>query len=288
MKADQNELYYLVAFLSTMQPPRNYLHLESMDRAASFIEANFRRYGLEPAQQNYQIGDHKYCNIIASYNPEAKQRLIVGAHYDVFGEFPGADDNASAVAGLLETARLISHEQPELEYRIDFVAYSLEEPPFYGSGAMGSAVHARSLAEQKVPVLGMICYEMIGYFSDEPGSQRVPYSEMEADFPDQGNFIVLVGLQTEKEFVYRILDNMRSSSSTVPVLTTLFSTDDIVLAGMSDHVSYWEHGFKALMINDTSFFRNPNYHTAGDTIDTLDFTRMGEVVTAACRAVTGF
>jgi hypothetical protein len=126
---------------------------------------------------------------------------------------------------------------------------------------------------------------MIGYFSDELGSQRVPYQEMEADFPDQGNFIVLVGLEDQRAFVDLFCRAMQESCRVVPVYPVLFPADDIVLAGMSDHVSYWEYGFSALMVNDTSYFRNRNYHTAGDTADTLDFVRMADVVDGVSRAV---
>ena len=102
------------------------------------------------------------------------QRLIVGAHYDVCMDTPGADDNASAVAGMIETARLLIDENPQLDYCVEFVAYANEEPPFFGSDKMGSYIHAHSLNENHIDVLGMICYEMIGYFSDEPGSQEIP------------------------------------------------------------------------------------------------------------------
>src|SRR5207342_1395907 len=137
---------------------------------------------------------HLYSNIIASYNPKATKRLIVGAHYDVCGNQPGADDNASAVAGLLETARLLGENKPEIDYQIDLVAYCLEEPPFFSTQHMGSFVHAKSLHENKIDVIGMICYEMIGYFSDQPNSQPFPAPELAKIFPSTANFIIVVGI----------------------------------------------------------------------------------------------
>nr|GFC84151.1 hypothetical protein [Tanacetum cinerariifolium] len=113
------------------------------------------------------------------------------AHYDVCGEQPGADDNASAVAGLLETARLLQSQAATLRHRIDFVAYSLEEPPFFGTEYMGSAVHAQSLHDAGARVRAMLCYEMIGYFSDEPGSQQFPDAALAARYPSTGNFIIV-------------------------------------------------------------------------------------------------
>jgi Zn-dependent M28 family amino/carboxypeptidase len=285
MTADPGELRYHVEFLSGMTPPRSFRNPESLDRAALYIAATFERIGLDCQRQSYETEGVEFFNVAASYNPGAEERLIVGAHYDVFGELPGADDNASAVAGLLETARLITREGPDLDCGIDFVAYTLEEPPFYGSDNMGSAVHARFLAEKKIPVRGMICLEMIGFFTDEPESQRVPYPHLQGVLPDKGNFIVLVGLEDQRAFVDLFCRAMQESCRVVPVYPVLFPADDIVLAGMSDHVSYWEHGFSALMVNDTSYFRNRNYHTAGDTADTLDFVRMADVVDGVSRAV---
>jgi len=225
-----------------------------------------------------------YKNILASYQPEKSRRLIVGAHYDVCGNQPGADDNASAVAGLLETARLIAENQPEIEYRIDFVAYCLEEPPFFGSDEMGSYIHAESLRIDQVDVIGMICYEMIGYFSGEPGSQTFPFPELASLYPSIGNFIVVVGNNNCVEFGNQVF-NLMSKDSEVGV-EKIFLPAGSELAGLSDHRNYWQFGYPAIMINDTSFLRNPiNYHELSDTIDTLNFEKMKAVVDSAYQAI---
>jgi Zn-dependent M28 family amino/carboxypeptidase len=194
----------------------------------------------------------------------------------VCGEQPGADDNASAVAGLLETARLLQPQAATLKRRIDFVAYSLEEPPFFATEHMGSAVHAQSLHAEKARVRAMLCYEMIGYFSDAPGSQQFPDAALAAQYPSTGNFIIVVGKQGQEALTQQVQTLMRAHS-TIDVQRINLPTSQR-LAGLSDHRNYWHYGYEAVMINDTSFLRNPHYHEATDTIDTLDFERMAQVV----------
>jgi Zn-dependent M28 family amino/carboxypeptidase len=211
--------------------------------------------------------------------------LIVGAHYDVCGDQPGADDNASAVAGLLELARMVFEQQPALDYRVDFVAYCLEEPPFYATERMGSFIHAKSLYDANVDVIGMICLEMIGYFSDEPNSQPYPIPELAAFYPSVANFIIVVGIEQYASFSEQV-HWLMSYNSGIDVQIIIFPTPDM-LADMSDHRNYWQFGYNALMINDTSFIRNPHYHEPTDTIETLDFEKMTEVVNSAYKAVVG-
>ncbi|MEL6847968.1 MAG: M28 family peptidase, partial [Bacteroidota bacterium] len=220
-----------------------------------------------------------------SYQPHKTKRLVVGAHYDVCGDQPGADDNASAVAGLMETARMVFEAQPELDYRIDFVAYCLEEPPYFGTEHMGSYVHAKSLADDGAELIGMICYEMIGYFSDEPGSQPFPIPELAPYYPSVANFIIVVGIAEYLAFNQRVHQLMAEDAG-IDVQVIHFPEANS-LAGLSDQMNYWNFGYPALMINDTSFVRNPHYHQKTDTIDTLDFDKMTEVVNAAYKAVIG-
>jgi len=208
----------------------------------------------------------------------------VGAHYDVCGDQPGADDNASAVAGLLETARLLDAEKPRLRYRIDLVAYCLEEPPYFATEHMGSAVHAKSLHNGKVPVKAMICYEMIGYFSDQPGSQGFPDPALSRRYPNTGNFIVVVGKEGQEAFTAKVQSLMRAHSDIDVQSISFASTQG--LGGLSDHRNYWQYNYPAVMINDTSFLRNPHYHQQSDTIHTLNFEKMAEVVRGAYAAIT--
>ena len=286
ISAIEERLYHDVAFLTAIMPARNVYHPESLENAASYIESELRKANANPAQQTWQAGEQLYKNIIASYQPEKQNRLIIGAHYDVCGDQPGADDNASAVAGLLELARLLFENNPALDYRIDFVAYCLEEPPYFGTTDMGSYVHARSVYEEGTNVLGMISLEMIGYFSDAPGSQPFPSPELAKQYPDTANFIIVVGIEKFASFTNKIHQLMKQEAA-IDVQVIHFPTGES-LAGLSDQRNYWKFGYPALMVNDTAFIRNPNYHTQQDTIDTLDFPKMKAVVDAVYNALVNF
>lgn len=287
MKANRNNLYQHVEFLTQLRPFRNYLNLDSLEKVCDYLKAEFEKYGLVPSEQKFIVRGQEYKNILATYHADQSQsqrRLIVGAHYDVCGDQPGADDNASAVAGLLEIARMVAEAKPDVDYRIDFVAYCLEEPPFFATPEMGSYIHAESVAEFKENIIGLINFEMIGYFHEGP--QDYPIPGMEAVYPSQANFVVVVGLQEYHDFNQRVYDLMKEGAG---IDVQLIDDPRIEnLAGLSDQRSYWEFGIPALMVNDTSYIRNANYHQMSDDIDTLCFDSMQEVVMATYRAVVGF
>jgi Zn-dependent M28 family amino/carboxypeptidase len=282
-KAIQNRLYSDVKFLTELRPFRNYQNLDSLKNVVHYIKTVFLQAGLEVKEQKWMAMGNEYTNVIGIYNSQKSKRLVVGAHYDVAGDQPGADDNASAVAGLLETVRLIGENKPELDYAVEFVAYCLEEPPFFGTTEMGSYVHAKSLYDEKVDVIGMICYEMIGYFSDEPNSQTYPLPELASKYPSTANFIIVVGIEEYEGFNKKV-HKLMSENSAIDVQVISFENGGD-LAGMSDQRNYWKFGYQALMINDTSFIRNPHYHNLTDTIDTLDFPKMTEVINGAYNAI---
>jgi len=284
MCAKTERIYKDVQFLTSLKPARNFKNIASLEKAAAYIADEFEKTGASPEFQTWIADGQEYKNVIISYNPGKTQRLIVGAHYDVCGDQPGADDNASAVAGLLEIARLVFHEKPHINYQIDFVAYCLEEPPFFGSNFMGSYIHAKSLHDNKIDVIGMISLEMIGYFSDEPNSQPFPSQELAKLYPHTANFIIVVGIKKYANFNKKVYQLM-SGGSAIDVQVVSFPSND-GLAGLSDQRSYWKFGYKALMINDTAFVRNPNYHLKSDTIDTLDFKKMTAVIDSSYRAIT--
>ncbi len=285
MQADTSRLHRDVEFLTTIQPARDHLHVGSLEKAAAYIEEQFRHAGAEPVRQAWQAGGNTYHNIIATYNPQGKLTLVLGAHYDVAGDQPGADDNASGVAGLLEIARMLFTQKPPLEYRIEFVAYCLEEPPYFGTDLMGSYIHAKSLKDANTDVIGMISLEMIGYFSDEPESQPFPDPELAKIYPHTANFIIVVGVEEHAAFAGQVHQLMKKDAS-IDTQLIVFPVKE-GLAGLSDQRSYWRFGWPALMVNDTAFIRNHNYHTKGDTIDTLDFPKMAAVVDGVYRAVVG-
>ncbi len=271
-----------VAALAGLDPPRSYRHHGSLERAAATIEDRFAEAGYEVESQAFTVRGTPYRNLIASVGPEKGDRLIVGAHYDVCGDQPGADDNASGVAGLIEIARLVRPHADRLRYRVVFAAYSLEEPPFFGTSHMGSRFHARTLRKQGVSVRGMISLEMIGFFTDTPNSQRFPFGPMRFVYPTTGNFIAVVGNLGSRRLVREIRRHMVGAGVGVESLAAPAWVPGISL---SDQSSFWRHGYRAVMITDTAFYRNPHYHLPTDTPDTLDYQRMAEVVKGVARAI---
>jgi hypothetical protein len=276
---NSNNLKSHVEFLTNIRPYVNYLNIQSMDKAAAYIKDNFEEYGLETKEQRFEVHGKEYKNIIGTINIENPIRIIVGAHYDVCGDQPGADDNASAIAGLLEVARITKQYASELNYRVDFVAYALEEPPFFGTEDMGSYLHAKGLHERGINIRGMICLEMIGYFTEEEDTQEYPVSLMKLFYPKTGNFIGIVGNFSSSSLVKEIKKHMKVASINVE---SLKAPSWIVGVDFSDHRNYWKFDYEAVMITDTSFYRNPNYHKISDTMDTLNFEKMGEVVRGIC------
>lgn len=283
MKEMPNKTLQHLEFLTAIQPFRNWINRESLLKASDYIDNEFREYGLKTNEQKWKVGNFEYKNIIAKYKPELESRLIIGAHYDVFSNQPGADDNASGVAGLLELARLVAKNQPILPYGIDFVGYCLEEPPHFGTKNMGSYIHAESLHESETIVIGMICLDMIGYFSNSENSQQYPPSNFTANLSKIGNYIAVVGLTQYGEFSQEIFSRM-SACNQIPVELINFPTND-GLAGLSDHRNYWHFEYNALMINDTAKFRNPNYHQLSDTVETLNIEMMNKVILAVYHAI---
>lgn len=284
ISVDKARLYRDVEKLCSVDPPRNYRNIDSLNHIADYIQKSFEEMGLVAMKQSYLANNEIYHNICASVAVEKPERIVIGAHYDVDGDQPGADDNASAVAGLLEIARLVSANKPDLKHRVDFVAFTLEEAPFFYTDSMGSAIHAKSLKEAEAKVKAMICLEMIGYFSDAPNSQQFPLEAMKLQYPSVGNFIAVVGKSGEESLVNEMKKWMVQSSA-IDVQSLCAPVELLNDITRSDHFNYWKEGYPAVMITDTSFLRNPNYHQASDQIDTLNFDKMVEVVKGVYQAL---
>lgn len=282
INVNKDRLYSDVKFLVYTPQPRNNYNISSLNIAADHILAEFKKTGGRVEEQKYKAAGKEYRNIICSFGPETGERIIVGAHYDVCDEQPGADDNASGVAGILEIARLLG-EQKDIKTRIDLVAYTLEEPPHFRKETMGSAVHAKYLHDNKIPVKAMISVEMIGYFSDEPKSQEYPLGILKLFYPTKANYIAVVGKIGQGRVTRKMKKHMRCGSEID--VRSINAPAAIPGIDFSDHLNYWRYGYDALMITDTSFYRNKNYHEKTDTIETLDFTRMAEVVKGIYNAV---
>lgn len=264
---------HLIALTKTEQY-RTYKNIDQLNNTAAYIESVFHQYSDSVYIQAYTVHGQVYKNIICSFGTEHKKRIIVGAHYDVCNNQEGADDNASGVVGLLELARLLKGQQ--LNHRVDLVAYTLEEPPFFRTAYMGSYIHAKSLADQHVDVYGMISLEMIGYFSDKKKSQSYPIGLLSLFYGNKGNYITLVKKFGAGKFARKFCGQYKSTKT----IRTKKFTAPPTLPGIdfSDHLNYWNFGFSALMLTDTSFFRNKNYHEPTDTLETLDLHSMAKVI----------
>jgi len=256
--------------------PRNFENTNVLDQVAAYIFSVFETYGDSTVYQNYSTQGRDYRNVITSFGPKNAPRIIVGAHYDVCGDQDGADDNASGVVGILELARMLKDQ--ELKYRIDLVAYSLEEPPFFRTADMGSYRHAEYLFNNDIEVYGMIALDMIGYFSDKKKSQKYPLGILKMIYGSKGDFITVVRKFKDGKFAtkakrkFRKTDYVNVKSFQAPAHLTGID--------FSDHINYWNFGYSAVFITDSGFFRNPNYHKAGDTLETLDKERLALVIDA--------
>lgn len=276
MEEIQEHLQAVVTFLARDIGQRSYRDLRELNRAAEYIEERFRAYGCTVLRQPVAFMGNTYYNISAEVKGTGTEDgiLIVGAHYDTVAGTPGADDNASGVAGLLELARHTAAHP--LKRTVRFVAFTLEEPPAFMTKHMGSYVYAKSIREEGVTVYGMISLEMLGYYCDRKECQYYPLSFFRWLYPAEGNFIAFVGNLSSASFTRKLKHTFRKASS-LPV-ESLNSVSLVPGVDFSDHRSFWHFGFPAVMITDTAFFRNPHYHAPSDRPETLDYRRMAQLI----------
>lgn len=281
-RADPARLREHLTFLTTTPQPRNYQHVAVLDSVAAYLGRHLRQAGARVEEQPYQADGRTYRNVIGSFGPVEGPRIVIGAHYDVCGNQPGADDNGSGVAALLELARLLG-QQGKLPGRIDLVAYSTEEPPYFRTPQMGSYVHAKSLHDAGVAVRGMVSLEMLGYYDERKNSQRYPVGALKAVYGSRGNYITCVRKFGDGAFANQFSRRFEDAAH----LPVKHFKGPAALPGVdfSDHLNYWAFNFPAVMITDTSFYRNANYHEPTDTIETLDFGRIARVVDGVLAAL---
>ena len=200
---------------------------------------------------------------------------MIGAHYDTRWQTPGADDNASGIACLLEIARSLKDQR--FSRTIRFISFANEEVPSYQRADMGSMYSAKRSFSRSELIVGMISLEMIGYYSDKPGSQQYP-SLQQQFYPDKGNFIAFISNLVSRDFQLNAISNFREQA--------LIPSEGLIAPEWversirwSDHASYWYYDYPAIMVTDTANFWNPNYHRISDSPETLDYDRMARVVT---------
>ena len=239
-----------------------------LETPVRYIESAFAAHGLASKRQTFESGGRNVSNVEVS--PSGPAAIVVGAHYDTVPGSPGADDNASAVAALIELAGLLGKER----LPIRFVAFANEELPYHMGPEMGSWVSARRSREQTEPLRGMISLEMLGCYRDEPGSQRYP-PPLSFIYPNRGDFIAFVGDVGARALVRQSIGLFRKHAR--------FPSQGVAAPAFvpgimrSDHASFRNQGFPAFMLTDTAYNRNPRYHKASDTPDTLDYERMARV-----------
>jgi len=283
--ADAARLETDVRYLAARTPSRTAHDVAALDAAAAWIGESFAAAGCAPRERRYEAFGQVYRNVVCPLGPQTGPLVVIGAHYDVH-KAPGADDNASGIAAILELARLIGEAKPALTHRLQLVAFTLEEPPHFRRETMGSFVYARDLAASGTPVKLMVSVEMVGYFSDAPGSQRYPVGALAWLYPDRGDFIGVVGRTLDRTPVGRVKALM-AAAIPLPVWSI---NAPVALAGIdfSDHRSFWQLGLPAVMVTDTAFLRNPNYHSTTDTPDTLDYRRLAQVVDGLYQVAVGY
>jgi Peptidase family M28 len=253
---------------------RNVNRSAQLDAAADFIEDSLGRTGFAARRDTYEVRGHACHNIEAEIRGTTPEIVVIGAHYDsVFG-CPGANDNGSGVAALLALARRFDGKTQGKSLR--FVAFVNEEPPFFQTEEMGSFVYAKRCKERGDKITAMISLETIGYFSDEPGSQKYPAPGFGLLYPNKGNFIGFAsdtqsrGLLRATVAAFRKTQKLPCEGASLPA--------GIPGIGWSDHWAFWQCGYPALMVTDTAPFRYPHYHEPSDTPDKLDYDRFALVV----------
>jgi len=280
-KQSAYQLRKMVEYLADNVGVRNYMYEDNLKRAADYIERQFKDLGYNVHNQTYEAKGQTFRNIIAELPGKSDKILIVGAHYDSCFN-PGADDNASGIAGLIEMARLLKDKK--FKSTIRFVAFTNEEPPFFMTEAMGSRMYAKKLKEDAEDISGAVVLEMIGYYSEAKNSQK--YLPLLGPFyPNKGNFIAITGNIQSKRLVKELKANFKKSTD-FPIVS-LVAPSFVPKLNYSDHWSFWQEGIPGVMVTDTAFLRNDHYHTDLDLPDDLDYQKMSVVVHGLAEAIAG-
>lgn len=254
---------------------RNVFRPDDLAAAASYLEANLRAAGRPVASQTFEAAGLAVRNLEIEHRGQSRpdEVIVVGAHYDSVIGSPGANDNATGVAAVLELARLLADR--ELPRTVRFVLFVNEEPPFYLTDDMGSVHYARRARQRGERIVAMFSLETIGYFSDDEGSQQYPFP-FRLFYPSQGNFVGFVGNLASRRLVRGALASFRRHAS-LPS-EGLAAPGWITGVGWSDHWSFWKQGYPGVMVTDTALFRYEPYHSARDTPDRILYGHLARVV----------
>ena len=250
-------------------------HRPALDEAAQYIARTLEGYGYAVARQPVKTESGEVHNIEAEVPGSALvgEIVLIGAHYDSVVGAPGANDNGSGVAAMLELARAFRQSKPERTLR--FVAFVNEEPPYFTGELMGSRHYAQRSKERGENIVAMFSLETLGYYSARPGSQRYPFP-LGLFYPSKGDFVAFVSNLRSRALLHQVVASFRRHaqfpSEAVAAPAFLPGVD------WSDHRSFWQEGYPALMVTDTALFRYPYYHTSQDTPDKVDYGSLARVV----------
>jgi len=271
-----------VAVLAGDIGERNVFRPAALRAAADYIRAEWANQGHEVASQWYEVQGVTTANLAIELRGKSKpdEIVLIGAHYDSVHGSPGANDNASGVAALLEISRDFSRFAPERTVR--FVAFVNEEPPFFTSKQMGSMVYAKAARDRGDDIRLMLSLEMLGFYSDRPGSQSYPLF-LGFFYPDRANFVAIVSNLSSRKPLHQLVHAFRDHSD-FPV-ESLAAFESVPGLGWSDQFSFWRQGYPAVMVTDTAFYRYPYYHTALDTPDKVCYAPMTRVVEGLRNAI---
>jgi hypothetical protein len=287
----RNELKVDVEKLGGEIGERNMIRYAQLKAAADFIEDSFSRARLQPRRDSYELNGRACDNIEAEIPGVSREIVLIGAHYDsVFGA-PGANDNGSGVAAMLALARRFAGKEserrlPQTPYKtLRFVAFVNEEPPYFMTSQMGSLIYASRCKDRADQISAMISLETIGYFSDAPRSQTYPAPGLGFLYPTTANFIGFVGNTRSRSLVRRVVKLFRQQGKLPSEGAALPSF--IPGVSWSDHWSFWQQGYPAIMVTDTAPFRYRHYHEPSDTPDKLDYDRFALVVSGMEKVIAG-
>ncbi|HOP41765.1 MAG TPA: M28 family peptidase [Geobacteraceae bacterium] len=271
-----------VAFMADTIGERTTFFPRGLRQAREYVGKHFETAGFTVLEQSYEADAQRVSNVCVEVAGSSRpdEIVVVGAHYDSPLNSPGADDNASGVAALLELARHFAQSSPVRTLRL--VAFVNEEPPFFQTELMGSRVCAREAKAKGEHVVAMLALESLGCYYHVPGSQRYPFP-FGFFYPDIGDFIGFIANFRSSFLLRKVLGAFRAS--TLFPSQGIISPEFITGIGWSDHWSFWKEGYPAIMITDTAPFRNPNYHRLSDTSDLLDYSRMARVTTGLTQVI---
>jgi len=278
----RDNLQHHVAQLADEIGERNVFRPDALRAAADYITGVWQGMGYAVVDQCYEASGVNCANleVIREGRKRPEQMLVIGAHYDTVPGSPGADDNASGIAALLEISRQFLEIETDLTVR--FVAFVNEEAPFFSSGEMGSMVYARAARRRGDDIRLMMSLEMLGYYDDAPGSQHYP-PLFRYFYPDRGNFIGFVANLRSRSMLHKTVQAFREHSDFPAEHVATFAF--VPGVALSDHLSFWREGYRALMVTDTAFYRYAYYHTHLDTSNRIDYVSMARVTAGLSGAI---